>query len=398
MLAQRLRFAMRAVAAFFLLLLTGEAVSAMQAQVPLWRVAREVRTGIGDGPGALSAVSDLTMARDGSVYVSQPQENVVKVYDAQGRYLRSIGREGGGPGEFERPSALGWRGDTLWVADPPQTRISLFRQDGTFVRAISFSRAAPVTNGRHHIPGSLLADGSVLGFWQAPLFHIAGPRPVTVPMVRFTSRGDPIGLLALREHRNEFGVIEEGTSRTYFPQPFTDSPLIAVAPDGSGVVIVRRNAAARPDSTVFSVQGIDPSGRVSLARNYRYKPVPLSADAVERAVERQIGGLAASRIRTPEAAVVSRQTREKLYRPRFLPPVTRVVVGRDGTIWLRREDLGRDMAWWHVLDSRGRIIARAWVPANLRVEYADRTHIWGVELDELDVPTLVKYRIVAAVA
>jgi hypothetical protein len=366
---------------------------AAQAPVPLWRVAPEVRAGTGDGPGALSTVSDVTMGRDGSVYVSQPQENVVKVYDARGRYLRSIGREGSGPGEFDRPSSLGWRGDTLWVVDTPQTRISLFLPNGRFVRSISFSRAAPLTDGRHHIPGSLLADGSVLGMWQTPLSLIAGTPPVSVPMVRFTARGEPIALLARDEHRNAFGVIAEGTSRTYFPQRFTDTPLTAVSPDGSAVVMVRRNAATRSDSTVFSVQRFHHSGRVTLSRNYRYRPLPLTREMVERAEDEHVGALGETRIRTPEASVLRRQIRESLYRPRFLPPVTRLVLGRDGTIWLRREDLGRDMAWWHVLDGRGRIIARAWVPAGVRLVYADRTQIWAVELDEFDVPTLVKYRI-----
>lgn len=378
------------------LLVGADSPLAAQAQVPLWRVAREVRTGTGDGPGALSAVSDVTIGRDGSVYVSQPQENVVKVYDARGRYLRSLGREGRGPGEFERPSSLGWRGDTLWVADSSQTRISLFLPNGRFVRSISFSRAAPLTDGRPHIPGSLLADGSVLGVWQTPLSLIAGSRSVSIPMVRFTARGEPIALLARREDRNEFGVVTEGTSRTYFPQPFTDSPLTAVSPDGSAVVMVRRNAASRPDSTVFSVQRLHHSGRVTLARNYRYRPQPLTREMVERAVDDQVGGLGETRIRTPEASVLRRQIRQNLYRPRFLPPVTQLVLGRDGTMWLRREDLGREMAWWHVLDAGGRIIARAWVPAGVRVAYADRTQIWAVELDELDVPTLVKYRIVPA--
>jgi hypothetical protein len=34
------------------------------------------------------------------------------------------------------------------------------------------------------------------------------------------------------------------------------------------------------------------------------------------------------------------------------------------------------------------------VPAGVRAVYADRTQIRAVELDELDVPALVKYRIV----
>jgi hypothetical protein len=385
---------MRTAAVFAVSLLsTGPSALAGQADVPLWRVEPVARAGTGDGPGGLTAVSDVTVARDGTVYVSQPQEKVIKVYSAAGRYLRSFGREGAGPGEFDRPSTLGWRGDTLWVADPAQTRISLFRPDGRFIRSISFSASAPLTEGRTQIPGYLLSDGSVLGWWQAPL-QVLAQGPVSVPMVRFNARGEPINVIARRESRNEFGQIVEGTSRTYFPQPFTDSPLDAVAPDGSSVVIVRRNAATTSDRTVFSVQRIDGSGRVSLSRNYSYRPLPLSSDAVDRALDEHVSGLGETRIRTPEANVLRRQLRRQLYRPRFLPPVTGLLLGRDGTIWLRREELGRPMAWWHVLDPGGRIIGRTWIPARLSVRYADRTQIWAVERDELDVPTLVRFRIV----
>lgn len=375
------------------LLSAGHSAWAEQADVPLWRVEPVARAGAGDGPGGLTFVSDVTVARDGTLYVSQPQEKVVKVYSAAGRYLRSFGREGAGPGEFDRPSTLGWRGDTLWVADPAQGRISLFRPDGTFLRSIAFSHTSRATDGRLQIPGSLLADGSVLGWWQAPL-NVLARGPVTVPMVRFTAAGEPINVIARTESRNEFGQLVDGTSRTYFPQPFTDSPLDAVAPDGSSVVIVRRNAATTPERTVFSVQRTDASGRVTLSRNYSYRPLPLSSGAVDRALDEHVSGLGHTRIRTPEAATLRRQLREHLYRPRFLPPVTALVLGRDGTIWLRREELGRPMAWWHVLDPSGRIIARAWFPARLDVRYADRTQLWAVKLDELDVPTLVRFRIV----
>ncbi|HYR12316.1 MAG TPA: hypothetical protein VEQ60_31300 [Longimicrobium sp.] len=386
---------MRSIASFSLILLfTGPAGLAAQAEVPLWRVEPAARAGTGEGAGALTPISDLTVGRDGTLYVSQPQEHVVKIYRADGRYLRSLGREGEGPGEFAQPTTLGWRGDSLWVADPAQARISLFRPDGTFVRAITFSHASQVTEGRTNIPAYLLSDGSVLGWWQAPLQLLSQGRPVSSPMVRFTPRGEPINVMARRESRNEFGEIVEGNSRTYFPQAFTDSPLEAVAPDGSGVVIVRRDAATRAGRTTFHVRRMDASGRVTLSRNYSYVPIPLSSAAVDRALDEHESALGDTRIRTPEAAVLRRELRRHLYRPRFLPPVTALVLGRDGTIWLRREELGRPMAWWHVLDPGGRIIGRAWVPARLSVRYADRTQLWGIEHDELGVPTLVRFRIV----
>jgi hypothetical protein len=369
-------------------------LAAAQPEVPIWRVERVARAGVGDGPGGLTSVASVTVARDGTLYVSQPQERVVKLYDSSGRYLRSIGREGAGPGEFERPSTLGWRGDTLWVADPALTRLALFAPDGVFLRAITFSHASQLTAGRSQIPGSLLSDGSVVGFWQAPLGVLA-EGPVQVPVVRFSPRGDPLGLLVQRERRNEYGRLHGERGTSYFPQPFADSPLLAVAPDGTSIILVQRAAATRPAQATFSVRSITPSGQATFARNYVYRPLALEARTFERAVEEQVSGMTEAGIPRPQAAALRRELRDALYRPRYLPPVTAVVVGRDGTVWLKREDLDREMDWWHVLDARGRLIGRAWVPANITVRYADRTQLWAVELDELDVPTLVRYRVTA---
>lgn len=366
----------------------------VQAQTPAWQAVRDVRVAFDDGPGALTSVSGLTVGRDGRVYVSQPQEGIVRVYDSRGRFLRKIGRSGAGPGEFERPSRLGWRGDTLWVGDSPQARISLFRPNGSFVRSITFTQAGPLTGGRPNVPGSLLADGSVLGLWLPPMYTLAGAKPVVEPLVRFSPRGDPLGVLGRRQRRQEFVRVRSGTSSTYFAQPFSDSPLTAVAPDGSGLVIVTRAAATSRRQASFTVRKVSFSGRTAFERAYPYTPRPLTGDAVESVVNKHAGGMQEAKFRTPPAAAARRLIREALYRPGYLAPVTDVVLGRDGTIWLRREATGRAVFDWQVLDAAGRPVGRVSLPAKVAVQYADRTQVWGVELDELDVPTLVRFRVV----
>lgn len=362
---------------------------------PSWTLSREAVAGAGDGPDALTAVSGVTVDGAGSVFVAQRQDGVVRVYDRRGRFLRVIGRPGEGPGELDTPANLGWRGDTLWVQDSGNRRISFFHQDGIFIRSLSFTRAAPFTDGRPQIPGYALADGSVLGFWQAPLHELAGQAPVSVPLVRFTEAGEPVALLDRYERRNQFSVVKKGTSVTYGPQPFTDSELMDVAPDGASVVVVTRDAAESADSATFAVRRIDPSGRVVLHRRFEYLPVRLGDALVDSTVAALSGNLETSGVRSPSAAALRRELREHLYIPRYLTPVTSLVLGRDGTIWLRREETGAATVWWQVLDPGGQVIASLGVPAEVSVYYADRTQIWAVERDEFDVPTLVRYRVIA---
>jgi hypothetical protein len=58
---------------------------------------------------------------------------VVVEVDLDGRILRTIGHNGGGPGEFQRPNWLVLRQDTIWVQDGENRRVSRFTRDGRFV-------------------------------------------------------------------------------------------------------------------------------------------------------------------------------------------------------------------------------------------------------------------------
>src|SRR5687767_14246029 len=110
------------------LLLTVQPAS---AQPQRWAAVRDLVIGTSeDGPAALTDVTDIALGSDGAVYVAQPQEQLVRVFDAGGRPRRTIGRRGRGPGEFTSVQDLSWRGDTLIVSDPVSQRISGFTTSG----------------------------------------------------------------------------------------------------------------------------------------------------------------------------------------------------------------------------------------------------------------------------
>lgn len=50
-----------------------------------------------------SKIQDLDVDAEGNIYVLDPREAQVKVFDTQGVYLRTIGRRGQGPGETQNP-------------------------------------------------------------------------------------------------------------------------------------------------------------------------------------------------------------------------------------------------------------------------------------------------------
>jgi len=70
-------------------------------------------------------------------YVTDGDRLTVNKYDPDGRFLLSIGRAGQGPGEFQTVSRAMFDPEgNIYVHDSSSQRISFFRRDGTFIRAI----------------------------------------------------------------------------------------------------------------------------------------------------------------------------------------------------------------------------------------------------------------------
>jgi DNA-binding beta-propeller fold protein YncE len=79
--------------------------------------------------------TNLALSPSGEMYVADGYGNArVHVFSADGRLLRSWGEPGGGPGQFRIPHgiAIDPHG-TVYVADRENSRLQLFRPDGSFL-------------------------------------------------------------------------------------------------------------------------------------------------------------------------------------------------------------------------------------------------------------------------
>jgi len=87
----------------------------------------------GDGPGQFRLPTDVAVAPDGTIFVSEYGGNDrISVFAPGWRFLRSFdGRDDGRGTRFERPQALSLdRDGTLWVADAGNHRICHFSRAG----------------------------------------------------------------------------------------------------------------------------------------------------------------------------------------------------------------------------------------------------------------------------
>ena len=88
----------------------------------------EVAIGEMDGPDEylFGSVGAITVDDDRNVYVLDDQARNVRVFDSAGTHVRTLGREGEGPGEFKVPIGIAISEGRVLVRDPANGRVQLF--------------------------------------------------------------------------------------------------------------------------------------------------------------------------------------------------------------------------------------------------------------------------------
>ena len=79
--------------------------------------------------------------------------------------------------------------------------------------------------------------------------------------------------------------------------------------------------------------------------------------------------------------------------PPTVPPVTLLVPAQDGTLWLRREDMGGDSIRWDVVGREGTRVGRLRLPREHRVVAAAGNTMAAIERDEFGVEYVVRYEL-----
>ena len=93
----------------------------------------------GDGPDLFNQPSDVVTAPNGDIFVADghgpgPTNNRIVKFDKNGKFVKTWGQKGTGPGEFDQPHAIAMDSKgRLFVADRNNNRLQIFDQDGKFL-------------------------------------------------------------------------------------------------------------------------------------------------------------------------------------------------------------------------------------------------------------------------
>jgi hypothetical protein len=330
--------------------------------------------------------------RDGSAYIYDRQVPALRRYAADGRYLGTLGRQGGGPGEYSNSDGglAVLRDGRIVLRDPGNARLSIYDAEGTYVESLP-GRGGMFTS----TPVFAAADG---GFFNA-IFQFQGDWTGT-RLVRHDASGaagDTLVLPHTGYSAPQVSASSNGSSQQW-TVPFSPRAVWTLHPDGffvAGMSDVYRIDIPRADGRVLRIMR-------------DVEPVPVSA--AERSAEE-------------ERVTAAMRNLDPNWRwngppmPATKPLYSAIFIGLDGRIWVQLPQPGepvpeeelepgpaggtpprrfRERAVFDVFDGDGRYLGQVTAPHGFATQprpVFDRSHVWAVSRDDLGVQYLTRYRI-----
>lgn len=347
---------------------------------------RTTTFGTAEGEGALSGVFDIDVDIEGRVYVSEPSFARVVVFGPDGTFHSIIGSRGQGPGEFQFPGNLSWLRDTLAVLEF-QRGISLFERDGSYAGQISFALRGQSL--RFPLgPMAPLSDGTVISFAPTMGEEVLAGRLDRELWLKMSREGALLDTLAFRRLEGDYYAVERDGRPRIGSHPLATGDVVAMPADGSSLVLATREPpSSSQQAAAYSLFRLDLAGDTVQQVEVPFELVEVTAtdrEALARAMtspDPSDEGFAA-RVRDVESAVEW---------PQYFPAFETVLAGRDGSVWVKRHLRRGGAVRWDVFNADFEERGHVFLPEALDVRLVSLRWVYGIELDEYDVPRVVQF-------
>lgn len=331
-----------------------------------------------EGPAYFTDIHIARLTSDGSVLAYDLMDLTVLEFRIHDGLTHRLGREGGGPGEFRRIDDIGVLGDSVWVKDRQQRRISWF-VDGEAVGVNTVGGADLATD-----PFTFVAPDRIVALSFGPPDQIVA-RLVTrageeIDSIAVVPRGDPASVpVRLFDNPNRaFNV-------------FADRPLIEHSTSGEAVVIVHRPRPSREGQAEFRVIRLHRGE--TRERRFTQPTRPLAdyetarLDRIIDALYEQVG----KAYGTPRSEIAE-VYEEALNTPEFSLPVYDARIEDNGRVWLATR-VDEEMMEWVWLDQELEPAGAVRIPQEMHVFDINNGMILTRVRNEWDVPSLCIYAV-----
>jgi hypothetical protein len=358
----------------------------------VWTIeGAELTIGVVEGDPAheLRRVTGAVRLDDGRIVVANSGSAALRWFDSAGTHIRSVGRDGEGPGEFRRlDSAFRYGADSLVAYDRALFRISVFDNEGVFGRAIQLSSPGRTWSTALVTP---FADGTFLIAVNPPFAPAAeqGVHRTPGAVLRLSSTGEVLDSVT-SVLGAEIATGQLNGAPAVVGQVFGRS--------GSVSAHVDRVVVADGGPVEYEVRSSD--GRLVMRVRLAVVPRPLTSAEIEAWMrEREVRAAQQS---NPEMLALERALLSLLQFPETYPGIAALFVDAAGNVWAEQHRLAGELYLdaseivrrYRVFDAEGRHIGGMSLPAGTEPLEIGRDWILLRALDDLGVEYVRLHRLV----
>ena len=366
---------------------TNPAIDAVYADVVPEPIL-SIGTFDGAEPEIFGRIVSVALDGSGNLIVADQQAAEIRTFDAQGEHLRSFGRTGDGPGEFQALLGAWPTAEGAIVATDARGRIVRFDSTGALLTTATL--IAP--NGAATRPVRPAGPDLVLGRARSAL-----PSPESGQNLEelLESLSNPVEQLV----RHDLSGALIDTVATVFGQ------AVQASSSGGSISIMRVPLSARSAATASS------TGRVAVTRGQSYEislfdpdgnlerivrltdAPPVLTDAHLGSWVRNSPGGWESSDETQIEAVVS-EFRNSMAVPERLPAWSSLLFADGGELWAQRyATSAAETIRWDVFGADGGFLGRVTVPASFRIQHVGNGRLTVVSSDDLGVERVEVYEL-----
>jgi hypothetical protein len=320
-----------------------------------------------------------TRLKDGSLLIADRGANSIRLIDPSGKLVRTSGRTGDGPGEFQTMLWAGRCGlDSMLVWDMRKGQASLVGASGAVARQFKIPADSAIRVRR---PINVIGCGSrTIAYISEP----TGNAPTAVKeimsmlasAVTVSREGKVVGHVDSLASGEWYAVVSPSGGHGAFPRPLGVTPFVTLVGDRA---IIGLTDSAR-------VMIVEPDG----------KRTTVGVPVLPRAPTREEFDAAVSSI----AAMAPPQMREsavgqlsKAPLPTLAPAFSGLFSDPLGLVWVQTSALSAKQPMFLVMQPDGRVVSRVIVPVALTVSEIGADYILGSYTDANDEPHVVVLRL-----
>ena len=321
---------------------------------------------------------NLAFDADSNIYVSDYRSNNIKMFKSSGKFVKTLGREGQGPGEFQGPYYMSISKDRMAVWELRNRRISILKLDGELTKHLQIS----INEGR---PAKIrpLPNGDFV-FGMEKLYYRDLDKPQEYTIEIYSPELEPKKTLFSQQiWRNRY---IQTPNFTNVPQPFAALVYWDVSPDGKIIVGF---------SESYTIEIYD-SGKGKLSSfSHPYEPVKVTEqDKKQWFAQMTTTGPSGVTQGAPDYIVKNTTF------PKHKPPYQHIMADSEGNILVfpyQRENV-KNVKGFDAFDPQGKFISFVQIEGDVIFPYFSWVHFrencfWFIEQDEEGLYRIVKYKI-----